>query len=194
VIALIFSLLLGLALIALLIVLARRNSTAEGSAPALLEARLALQTLQDGLLPAELLERIFSRQDFAYIVSAAPKEVQELFLQERRKVALVWVSRVRRQILSLWHFHLSRSRFEPQMNLAAELGLAIQFTTLLLECRGLQFVLYVGGPYAAPQLVGATAEAAARVCSISEKALAFLSPSGMNGLADDPPSTGTILK
>jgi hypothetical protein len=194
VIALIFSLLLGLALIALLVVLARRNSTAEGSAPALLEARQALEILQDGLLPAELLERIFSQQDFAYVVSAAPQEVQELFLQERRKVALTWVRRVRCQILSLRQFHFSRSRLDAQMNLATEIGLAIQFTTLLLECRGLQFVLCIGGPYAAPRLVGATAAAAARVCSVSEKSLAFLSPSGMNGFADDSSRTGTVLQ
>lgn len=192
-IALIVSLLLGLALIVLLVVLARRNSTAEGSAPAFLEARQALQTLQDGLLAAELLERVFSRDDFAYVVSAAPREVQELFLKERRKVALLWVSRVRSQILSLRHFHLSRSRFDARMNLATEIGLAVQFTTLLLECRSLQFLLYLGGPYAAPRMVGATAAAAARICSISEKPLAFLSPSGMNGFDNDASRTGTAL-
>jgi hypothetical protein len=60
-IALIFFILIAFALL-LGMFLARRKR-AEGGAQAVLEARNALQSLQDGLLPSELVARIFSSED-----------------------------------------------------------------------------------------------------------------------------------
>jgi hypothetical protein len=61
-IALIFFILIAFALLLLGMFLARRKR-AEGGAQAVLEARNALQSLQDGLLPSELVARIFSSED-----------------------------------------------------------------------------------------------------------------------------------
>ena len=80
-IQLIISLVVGLALAVSLYFFARRvKPSAEGSAQQLREARQTLDSLQFGLLPNDLVQRIFAREDLEYVLSAAPPEVQSLFL------------------------------------------------------------------------------------------------------------------
>jgi hypothetical protein len=176
VIQLISFLLIGVLLLVSLYFFVRRGQRAEGGSSALVQARQALNTLQVGLLPPELVGRIFARQDLDYLDSEASNEIRELFLEERKKIALSWVSRVRRQVLSLRHFHLGSARFYARLSPWTEISLAVDFAALLFECRALQVFLYVRGPYAAPRMVGFTAAAAARVCKVSEQSLAFLTP------------------
>jgi hypothetical protein len=175
VIALILSLGLGVGLFVLLCVLARRNHTpVEGSAHLFVEARGSLRTLQHGLLPPDLLNRIFDRQDLRYVVGQTPPDIQKLFLAERQRISLLWVRRVRVEILRLMHFHRGHSRFHSRISLLTELRLALDFAGLLLACRILEALFYFRGPYAAPGMVNATAAGAARLCTASEKSLSFL--------------------
>jgi hypothetical protein len=185
VIALILFLLIALMLLVLLLAMSRRPKTAEGGAQALLDARHALHALQLGLLPVDLVGRVFARQDLEYAASAGPAQIQQLFLEERRRIALAWVSQVRSQILSLKEFHFGRSRFFARLSLATEVSLAIRFAALLCECRVLQIALYLRGPYAAPRLVANTMLAAARLCSVSEKSLGFLTTGHSKSFPDD---------
>jgi hypothetical protein len=155
---------------------ARRTNRAEGGSDAMIEARQALNALQAGLLPTELVGRIFSREDLDYVESEASREIRDQFLEERRTVALSWVRRVRAQVLSLKRFHLGSARFYAQLSLRTELALAVDFATLLMACRALQVLLYLRGPYAAPGIVGSTAATASRVCRVSAESLAFRTP------------------
>jgi len=167
-----------------LYLLARRSSHAEGGAQDLLEARQALNALQNGLLPDEILGRIFAKEDLDYITSEAPPCIHKLFLEERKRIALSWVAQVRRQLLSLRQLHSGSARFYAQLNSRTEIRVAVEFATLQSTCRALQFMVYLRGPYAAPRMVEATAAAAARVCGISEKSLAFLKPTQLTVIAD----------
>ncbi|HKV04571.1 MAG TPA: hypothetical protein VJO53_05620 [Candidatus Acidoferrales bacterium] len=154
----------------------RRKPRAEGGSAALVEARQALNTLQVGLLPPELIGRIFAQEDLEYVVAEAPAGVHKLFLNERKRIALSWVDQVRSQVVSLRRFHLGAARFYTRLSLRTETALALNFAALILACRALQVLIYVWGPYAAPRVVGATLTTAARVCTISEESLAFMSP------------------
>ena len=88
-IQLIISLVVGLALAVSLYFFARRvKPSAEGSAQQLREARQTLDSLQFALLPNDLVERIFAREDLEYVLSAAPPDVQSLFLKDRKNIAL----------------------------------------------------------------------------------------------------------
>lgn len=186
-IQLLFFLFIGAALLSSLLFLARRgNPRAEGDSGALLEARRALDALQGGLLPEELVQRIFAKDDLDYLVSvSAPKSVRDLFVAERKKIALSWIGQVRSQISSLKRFHVGAARSYAQLGLRTELELACHFAALLMACRALGFAVYVGGPYMAPRMVGATATAAARICTISEQSLGFLNPVQLKPFAND---------
>jgi hypothetical protein len=171
---LVLLLVIGAGLLLCLGILARRNRRAEGGAQAIVEAREALLALQIELLPPTTLGRIFEKQDLEYVTAEAPKDVQDLFLQERQRIAICWVSQIRKQIMSLREFHLGSARFYAGLSLRTELRLAFDFFVLLGLCRTLEIALRWRGPYAAPGMVGRAAMAATRVCDLSERSLEFL--------------------
>lgn len=175
-IQLVFSIFLGAALFAVLYLFwMRERARPEGGAEALLIAQNALNTLKAGLLPGALVARVFAQDDLHFVASHSSLEVQETFRKERKRLALFWISQVRSQIVSLRKFHLGKSRFYARLSFATELSLAASFSVLLAECRILQAMIYVRGPYAFPRLVGRTMAAASRVCGVSERSIAFMS-------------------
>ena len=190
----VFSLLIGIALLLILYFFARGGKvSAEGSAQQLREAKQTLDSLQFGLLPNDLVHRIFAREDLEYVRRAAAPQVQSLFLSERKDISLAWVRRVRGAILSLMRFHRDYSRFHRQISLFTELRLAVDFAGLLLACRMLEMLFYFRGPYAAPRMVNATASAAARLCTVSERSLAFLNVPNIRPLRDkSTPGNATV--
>jgi hypothetical protein len=176
VIQLILILVVAALLFVSLFFLALRSPQSEGGGQALADARQALNTLQAGLLPPELVGRIFAKADLDYVESAGSERVREMFCRERRRIALSWLGQVHRQVVSLRHFHLGAARFYARLSLWTELKLAGDFAALSLACRGMQALIYLGGPYAAPRTIGFTMALAGRVCEVSEKSLGFLTP------------------
>lgn len=160
----------------------RADARAERGADALLEAREALNSLQSGLLPPDLIVRVFARDDLNFITSIKSAKIEGAFLGERKRIALQWVAQVRKQVLNLRRFHSGQSRRYAQLNARTEIALAFDFGGLLIVCRILQIVFYVRGPYAAPRIVNRAVGAAGKVCSVSERCLAFLSPVNAGGL------------
>lgn len=185
-IGLLLYLALGVGLLAFLWALVRRNGApVEGCGQQFVEARQALRTLQFGLLPENLIARIFDPEDFRYVTAASPGEIGKLFLQERTRISLMWVRRVRSEIRNLMHFHLAYSRLHAKLSLLTEIRLALDFALLLMTCRALRIMLYLRGPYGARAVVGVLTAAAARVCAASEKSLAFLNPPALESLRRD---------
>ncbi len=173
-IGLILFLAIGVLLFASLLLLARRGSRPEGGAEALVEARQALTHLQTGLLPTELVSRFLAPEDYEYVASAAPRTVYARFCRDRKVIVLGWIEQVRQQIKILRRFHLGAARFYAKVGLRSEFFLAVDFASLLIACRALQILVYLGGPRVAPHMLGATAAAGLRICRAYDEALAFL--------------------
>jgi hypothetical protein len=190
VISLIFFLFVGVLLFSCLFFLARRNPRPEGSSTALVGARKALTALQTGLLPTELVNRLFAKEDWDYVRAESPRPVQELFMDERKEVALLWLGQVCEQIGSLRRFHRGAARHCAKLDPRVEVQLALSFAGLTTACRALQVLVYVGGPYMAPRMVWTVANAAARACQISEESISFLNASRMGVLASQHSDAG----
>jgi hypothetical protein len=186
-IALIFFVLIAVALLFMLGMFLARPKKAEQGAQALLDARNALQSLQDGLLPSEMVGRLFSSEDLEFVNEVGAAPVRELFLGLRKRIALHWVQQVRWEVIRLKEFHFGRSRHYARLNLSTEISLALSFGVLLAECRALQLMIYSAGPYAAPRLLGWTASTAGKVCAVSEKSLGFLELPGLGGSGEGSP-------
>ena len=163
-------------LVLLLMAMRRQPSHAAGSAGELVTAKRTLESLQLGLLPAELVDQIFGERDLTYVATIGSNEIRSLFLSERKRLALTWIRQVRRQVRALKDFHVSRSRMFTQMSRWRELSLALDFAGLEARCRILQLLLLWRGPYAAPDFARRTAATAGRVCSTLDQSLAFLTP------------------
>jgi len=185
-IALIFFILIALVLLLLLGMFLARPKRAEGGAQAVLDARNALQSLQAGLLPGEMVARIFSSDDLEFVNEVGSASVRELFLGLRKRIALNWVRQVRWQVIRLKKFHFGRSRHYARLNLSTEISLAFSFLVLLAECRALQLILYSAGAYAAPRLLSWTASMAGKVCDVSEKSLGSLELPNLGGSGEGP--------
>lgn len=155
---------------------ARTGSKPEGGAEAMVEARQALNSLQTALLPPELVERIFAREDLDFVRQTCPQKIQLDFLGERKRIALSWIAHLRKQVLSLRRFHSGQSRRYAQLEFRTELALALDFASFLVACRILQAIFYIRGPYAAPRMVGKVVSVAGNVCGVSERSLSFLAP------------------
>jgi len=180
---LVLFLILGAGFLCLLYFFAgRAGARAERGADALLEAREALNSLQSGLLPPDLIVRIFARDDLNFITSMESPKIEGVFLRERRRIALQWVAQVRKQVLNLKRFHSGESRRYAQLNPRTEIALAFDFAALLIACRVLQIVFYLRGPYAASGIVNRAVGAAGKVCVVSERSLAFLRSTNAGGL------------
>lgn len=192
-IQLVLFLVLGAAFLASLYAFARRSASAEGSAQIILKARQALSALQADLLPPQVFQRIFAKDDYDYVMNARDPALTAMFLGERRKIALSWVEQIRRQIVSLREFHLGSARLHSQLSPRVEARLAVEFFTLLCVCRVLQLVFYLRGPYAAPRMVGRVVAVAARVCATSEEAMGFLSAVKVDRLARNSAHNMTAL-
>lgn len=176
-----------------LIVLAVRSPRAEGGAQVLVEARQALSHLQAELLPSDLVERVFAREDLEYVLAQPCRRTQEMFLAERKKIAILWVRGIRRQVTNLTRFHLGVARHYSSLSFKTEAALAVDFAFLLFVCRALQVLIHIRGPYSAFGMVNATAGAAARISSISEQALAFMNPVKMTVVSGPSGGSGGAL-
>jgi hypothetical protein len=192
VIQLLFFLLLAGAFFAFLLYFAYRGR-AEGGAAVLVEARQALVTLENDLLPGAFVAGIFSRDDLEFVRAEDSRAIERVFLQERKKIALVWVDRVESQIRQLRHLHLGSARFYAKLSFRTELSLAWDFGMLVLRCQALRVAFLVGGAYAAPAVVGKVAEAASRVCDVSRQSLSFLTQNGLDTLGSAPTGGPTAL-
>jgi hypothetical protein len=177
-IALMLTLLIAVGLGVFLILLSRRRNAApvEGSGQAAVDARGALVRLQTGLLPPMFVSRLCDKADLEYIRQNAPASVQKRFLGERKRIAIAWVGRVSEEVKELRRFHTSQARFQPNLNLRSELGLAFDFASLLMACRILQLILKIRGPYAVPGIVRRTLRVTQRVCNVTEQSLESMTP------------------
>ena len=191
-ISLIFFLSVGMVLFSSLFVLARRHARPEGSSTALVEARQALKTLQAGLLPQDLVNRVFAEQDWNYVRSETPRSVHALFIDERKAIVLLWLAQVGKQIRSLQRFHRGAARHYAQLNPRVEVELALSFAALTSACKALQILVYVAGPFVAPRMVAVVANAAARACKISEQSLGFLDAVRLSGLRGQSRDAATL--
>lgn len=150
---LIISLAAGLALLILLLVWAQRSAIAAGKKE-LSEAQETLTDLQLEPPPRALRDRIFDWQDWQYVSRRAPLGVQQLFLQERKAVALLWLRQTRRQTRRLIDFHRRAVRRNINLSPAVEVRLAARYMLFLLAFWILLALIWVRGPFSARRMVG----------------------------------------
>jgi hypothetical protein len=86
-----------------LIVQSRRRA---GPAVTIEDYENARDAIESVFIETAAINRIFSADDAEFITRSATPEVQRLFFKERKKLALQWLRRTRRQVARLMDIHL----------------------------------------------------------------------------------------
>jgi len=139
---------IGLLLIALLAFLSRQSESASDDPRGLSEGASWIPSQQFAARGNELLHRIFGPEDWDFILSRTSKEVQQLFLMERKQIAFCWLSQIRSQAKATTPFHVARSRKSEKLAPMLELRLAVDYFTIRLKCGFIAAILWAQGPVA----------------------------------------------
>ena len=142
------SLAIGFLLIVLLGYILRRPETGSAAGSSDLLAAQAVPCLPLEERQKELLERIFGPEDWEFVLSRAPKEVQRLFLRERREIAFCWLSEIRSRAKAAMQFHIVHARRSEKMQALLEIRLLIDYFLIQAKCAFVAAVLLLRGPVA----------------------------------------------
>jgi hypothetical protein len=145
---------IGFLLIASLIYLLDRPGSEEEDVPWLRDKYSTIPSANSEDRRKEHLDRIFGSEDWEFIRNNTSKRVQQLFLKERREIALSWLSRLRSQARSGMDLHVARVRASKELEPLAELRLAIDYYAFQAKCGLIAAILLLGGPTALRDMVG----------------------------------------
>src|SRR5260370_12468319 len=133
---------------------------------------------RDALQRPELVLRIFSREDREFVLEMRSPRLQQIYQEERRKVALHWVRKTSREVSRIMRTHRLMARLSRNLDVVAEVKLLWQYLELRFICGLLVLLIETLGPHALhdlasyagelSQLIGRTlpdAAAASRVTS-----------------------------
>jgi len=144
------------------------------------EARAVLTAMHVELPPRALVERIFAPQDWQYVSTLAPSQVQGLFLRERKALALSWLRQTRKQTGMLMEFHRKAVRTNVDLSPSFELRLALGYVVFLLSYQVLCSVIWLWGPFVARGVVGYVVNISEQLSFLSGRTLVGMDPMSIN--------------
>jgi len=161
---------IGLGLIVLLALLFRRteSTTDERHSP---KGLSSLPSLRFEDRQQYLADRIFGREDWDFALSHASKEIQRLFLRERKKIALFWLSEIRGQARAAMRLHVSHAGKSERLVPMIELRLAIDYFSVRIKCEFIAVVLLLRGPAGLRSMVGQASHLSDNLRALLESAM-----------------------
>jgi len=145
---------IGFFLIASLVYLLRRRGSEEEDVRWFRDRDLAIPTAQFEDHRKEQLDRIFGFEDWDFIRNSTSNRVQQLFLKERKAIALSWLSQLRMQARAGMDLHVARVRASEELEPLSELRLAIDYYAFLAKSGFIAVIVLIGGPMALRGMVG----------------------------------------
>lgn len=146
-IGLISALTIGLLLFTALVVFAlRQESTARDVLPISEFPGDPGHSEKFEVCPQELIDRIFSREDWRLISQTRSHNLERLFLQERKRVALLWVRQTSLGIRQVMRDHTEAAKQAADIRFRTELSLLFMYIALLLLCETLSLLITTVGP------------------------------------------------
>lgn len=94
----------------------------------------------------QILDRIFATEDWDFLDGRCPAEAQRVFREERRQIALYWLSLVQNQAKAAMRHHVSQARRLVGLQPALECKIAFSYLFFRLNCRILAIMVLVRGP------------------------------------------------
>lgn len=171
---------IGLLLLGILFYWLLREENSGHSQLEYLEAHSALTHLQSVIVSPDLVEKITSERDLAFVYSEGEPNLISLFISERRAASILWLRRMRHEVKLLMHFHVKSARYSASLGPVGELKLALQFFVFNAIYCGLFTLVWLRGPFHTRKFVNIITTALGDFCSTSHQAL-LLASSGHAG-------------
>lgn len=150
-----------------------------------LMARQILSDLHLDLPSRAAMERIFNSSDLEFVSRRAPANVRKLFLEERRRLARIWLSRTREQVRDLFRFHVLVARADARLRPANELRLAAAYLSFAASYWVLWCLIVTRGPFAARRSIRFVAGVAEGFRTSSEQILSSISAESLEKIRTD---------
>lgn len=169
-------LVITLLILALLVYWLRRSSVHAVTRVEFLEAESALTSLQWQILPSGLVGRIFALEDCDFISSQTARDIQRLFQQERKALAISWLRHTRQQIARLMDLHLKLASYTDDPGPTVEFKLATHYLSFIVVCHLLLVLLWMRGPFGVRKVVDYTTDVAHSLCTVFSSRLVNINP------------------
>jgi hypothetical protein len=100
-----------------------------------------------------LLYRCLSPEDLEFITRRKSRRLEELFVRERRRLAICWLRQTRREASRLYGLHLRSARHAANLRPAAELNLFFAVALFLIVYEAMLGAVWLYGPFQARQFL-----------------------------------------
>lgn len=117
---------------------------------------LAQSELDNVGIDAAAMRRIFAIEDSRFISENAPKNIQRLFRDERKALAVLWLRKTQKQLAHLMDVHLRLASYTDHPNAKSEIKLASRYLVFLLISNSLLLFLLARGPFETGRIVAWT--------------------------------------
>ncbi|MFQ5738318.1 MAG: hypothetical protein ACE5JX_04855 [Acidobacteriota bacterium] len=143
----------ALLLLLLLFLWAHRNVGEAPSRKEFSDLREALVAFHLELPPPALAGRIFSSEEWGFVSTQAPLPVRRMFLEERTRIARMWLHQTKKRVEGLMNFYRMAVRHSQALRPATEVKLAAQYASFLIVYLALSGLIWVRGPFVARRMV-----------------------------------------
>jgi hypothetical protein len=141
------------------------------------KAREALDAL---FVETAMIKRIFSLEDAEFVARSATLDVTRSFLNERKKLALHWFRRTRKQVAGLMDLHLRLAGYTYDPSPGFELRLTAKYLTFEAVSNIVLLLLWLLGPFKATRSISYAIRAAGSVCTTFSIRLERVNPTRLS--------------
>jgi hypothetical protein len=126
----------------------------------------AREALDTAIVETAAIERIFSSEDIEFISRSSDRKVQQLFLKQRKALAMQWLRKTQKEVAQFMDLHLRLAGYPHEPSPRFELKLAGKYVAFIVVSYLLLLLVWLRGPFKARRVVGYTCAVAGYLCSI----------------------------
>ena len=110
------------------------------------KAREALDSIP---IQTAAINRILSNDDLEFVSRSGQVDVRRLFLKERKRLAMHWFRKIKRQVRYLMSIHLRLAARAPLSSLRLEFTLCLRYVLFMAVCHSVLLLFWLLGPFEA---------------------------------------------
>jgi hypothetical protein len=146
-------------------------------------ARTALDL---GFVETTTMKRIFATEDMEFVSRMGTRDIQQLFLKERKELAIQWLRMTQRQVARLMDLHLRLASYTYEPSPRFELKLTVEHLWFILVSNLVLFLLWLRGPFEAATIVGYTLRISESLSSVFSLRLEEIDPVKLDSVGQRP--------